>query len=474
MDRALALCCLTLLLSPAAAAQEVSEVGRLQVLPGYVMRAPTVVWDGARYLVFFESHPDQQPGETDLYLARIAPDGTLETGDVRPLGLGGATLPGSPRAAFNPTSGRTLLAWVARDGVLSDLAATTLDFDDAPSAVTALTQTAAVELRPTVAANPYGFLVGWAAGVPNGGSVVSGRRLTAEGQLIDPAPVSIRETSTAFENRPFVLGTERGYLFLWDEADADVDGFITTVTSSAAFRAGPVLRLAAGAQRQSGLTAAPLGPRFYAVWQDFRRGDLPDAWGARLQADLQLDRTPEIVTQVDGRTNGPVIAGDANGALVVWQSLRTGRTRGEIRAGRIDTAGRILEYPGFSVISVDENVYEHAVAKGPDDQYLVVAIEDTVLPRIVYALVESGLSAVEEPPPDAGVPEDDAGTPPRDSGSRDAAPVDAGVADAGIQAASDAGFPASGASDEGCQSTPGTPGALVLVGLWALIRRRRG
>lgn len=470
-----ALC--TLLASGAGLGQQVTEVQRLQVLPAYTMRAPTAVWDGARYLVVFESYPGNQPELTDLYMARIDGNGLLETGDVRALGLGGDPVPAIPKAAHHAASGRTMLVWLAKSGPFSDVAVAWLDFDDAPrpTAGLALTQGDDAELRPTIGANDHGFMVGWATVGLGGGSVVSGQRFEADGTAIDPSPERLRESHSTFENRPFVRGAGDRFFFAWDEADVeDVDGFITTVTSSGAFRAQTPVRIAQGNLRQSGLTVSPLGERHYAVWQDFSRGLIPDAWGVRLQDDLQTDREPAIVTQVDGRTNEPVVTGDENGALVVWQSLREGRTRGEIRAGRIDTAGRVLEPAGFEVISVDDNVFEIAVAKGPGDQYLVVAIEDTVAPRIVYALVNSELAAVPEPPPDAGLPPADTGVTRIDAGPRDAGVADTGPTDSG--GAVDSGMRPPVARDEGCRTLPGELSALLLLGglAFAARRRRRG
>lgn len=444
-----------------APAQTVGELGRLQVLPGYEMRAPTAVWDGARYLVVFEAFPAGQPELADLYLARIDRDGGLETDDVRPLGLGGADVPQAPRVAVHGTSGRAMVAYLTKSGPFSDVAVAWFDalgMDASPPGGLTLSTGPDAELPPSVAGADDGFLVMWATLSVSGATTISGQRFMPDGQPVDPSPEALRAMSTTTENRPSVVGSGDRFWVGWDEADGDdLNGFVTTVRFGGPFRFQAPVRIAQGSDRQSGLTIAPLGEKHYAVWQDFRR-DVPDAWGARLQDSLQIDQGPHIVTQVDGRTNEPEIAGDANGALVVWQSLRQGRTRGTIRAGRIDTAGRRLEPEGFEVLAPPDNVFESSLAKGPDDQYLVVAIEFGVVSRLVFALVGSALAAVPDPPPDAGVVLPDSGNPRRDAGLPDAGPQDAGPPDAGPPG------PTPSARGEGCQQAP-----MDGLGLWVLL-----
>ncbi len=453
------------------AAQTVGELGRLQVLPGYEMRAPTAVWDGARYLVVFEAFPLGQPELADLYLARLDRDGGLQTNDVRPLGLGGTDVPQAPRVAVHGASGRAMVAYLTKSGPISDVSVAWFDaagMDASPAGGLALSTGADAELAPSVAGTDDGFLVMWSTLSLAGATTISGQRFMPDGQPVDAAPQALRAMSTTTESRPSVVGSGDRFWVGWDEAEGDnVDGFVTTVRFGGPFRFQAPVRIAQGEARQSGLTIAPLGGQHYAVWQDFRR-EGPDAWGARLQDSLQIDQGPHLVTQVDGRTNEPEIAGDANGALVIWQSLRQGRTRGTIRAGRIDTAGRRLEPSGFEVLAPSENVFESSLAKGPDDQYLVVAIEFGEVSRLVFALVDSGLVAVPDPPPDAGVILPDSGNPRRDAGLLDAAPQDTGVADAGPTDTTPS------ARSEGCQQTPTDALGLwgALLGLLPLFRRR--
>lgn len=451
-----------------AHAQTVGAPMRMQVLPAYEMRAPTVAWDGNHYIIVFEGFPERQPELGDLYVARVDPTGALVGGDVAPLGLGGPSVPQLPDLAVHTSSRTAAVAYLGKVGPFSDVALTTFDPANPAAATTRrLSSGEDAELRPSIAAADDGFLTMWSTIALSGEQTISGQRFGPDGAPVDPAPEALRATSTQVENRPFVLGAGDRYWVAWDEADTeDFDGYLTTVLGQGAFRFRAPVRVVQGSGRQSGLTVAPLGEAHYLVWQDFIR-TVPDAWGGRVQDDLQMDQGPHLVTQVGGRTNEPEVAGDANGALVVWQSLLDGRTRGTIRAGRIDTAGRRLEIEGFEVLFADENIFEPAVAKGPGDQYLVIGIEDGLVSRIVYTLVNAELVAVPDPPPDAGVVLPDGGTPRRDAGVVDAARPDAGVEpgprDAGVRPE---------ARDEGCRSVPGEAGALWLLVGAARVRRR--
>lgn len=459
-----------------ARGQTVGAPVRPPILPAYEMRQPTAVWDGQRYLVVFEAWPESQPELADLYLLRVGRDGALETPDPRPLGLTVGGVPQSPDLGVHRGSGTAMLGWVAKDGPFSNVAVAWLDGTSTatPAGGLRLPGGAGAVLRPSVAGADTGFLIAWAAIGPELQNVVRGQRFSADGVARDEAPERLRGISTGPESRPFVLGAGDRFWVTWDEVEgSDIDCFVTTVREQGPFRFQAPVQLTAGQVRQSGASIAPLGARFFTVWEEFNR-EVPDTYGVRLKDDLQIDRGPVIVTQTDGRTNLPVVVGDEDGALVVWQELREGRTRGVIEAGRIDTAGRVLEAAGFEVLSGDENVFEHAVAEGPEDEYLVVAIEDTPVSRLLFAVVDAELSAVPEPPPDAGVETPDTGNPRRDAGFVDAGAPDVGAPD-DAAAAADAGARPPSRRDEGCRALPGELTGLGL-GLWvglALFRRRR-
>ena len=358
-------------------------------------RKPVASWDGTRYVVVWEDGRSTGSG-AELYLTRVMPDGTIVDTDGIP--LLSPPQPGSqstPSIAWHPTGQLHVLTWIdPRDGSPDVFAArfnpmgvgTPLE----PGGIR-LTANSSAERAPNIACNVASCLIAFQTIVDGGGgrSILQGQRILHTGDLIDANPINLVPTATTVQE-PDVLATNSGFIVGWEDArnlntgilGSDIFARVVHATDPLMPDAGTTLHTAD--RRQSAVELVPAaGGNFLAVWQDQRAltGTISDDNIWRQQFTPALAATgpaPGPLNTVIRDQSFPAAAGDDDGALVVWGDRRGGGFT-LVYGATLDASGAPKEPEGFPVLIFNSAVSDQAVTKGPDSDYLVMAVR--LLPR---------------------------------------------------------------------------------------------
>jgi MYXO-CTERM domain-containing protein len=368
--------------SPAAAAQ----------------RAPAVSWDGSRYVVVWEDSRVAGSG-IELYLARLSAEGMVVDGSG--LALLSPAQPGDqtqPSIAASP-SGHHLIAWIdPRSGtaevfVARFFSSNALLPEPGGAAVTNTTQ--AAEARPSVACAVQSCLVAFqqTAGAT---TEVRATRVYPSGDLQDQSPLDLvaNDPGRLTELAPATTATTATFFVVWEDDRSRQTGLLgadlygRTVPDLGSVTPGQGTIVASGDYRQSHASLASLtAQQILAVWQDQRPGTATaseDIWRSRFSLGLQAAAPGATLVQAPRAQLSPKLAGSGRGrALAVWQDFRNGAF-GLTYATRVDANGASLDGAGFPVIVQNANMIEHAVAKGPGDDYLVLSVRSSPAPARIY------------------------------------------------------------------------------------------
>ncbi|MCC7385444.1 MAG: hypothetical protein IT384_26580 [Deltaproteobacteria bacterium] len=384
----------------ASSATTVGPLSTLEASPGTAtQRGPAIAWDGARYVVVWEDGRVAGAGG-ELYLARLASDGRLL--DPSGLPVQSAAQPGDQgqaAIAFNPRGAAVFIASVGPQSgspeiYLSRFLPGSGSFAD--PAGTPLTSTpVAAEGAPAIACTHASCLVAFQE-TTGGVTQVRGRRLSAAGTPLDPAALDLvlDNTGRTTELGPAVTATGASFFVAWEDdrlagsglLGADLYGRRVPEVGAVSPIAGSIL--VSADTRQSRPSLVPiLADQLLALWEDQRGGVLTadDVFVGRF--DLMfgaLAGRSLIAERLDQQA--PKLAGGNGRALAVWQDFRSGAF-GATYAARLDANGASLDGSGFAVLSGAAHVIEHAVAKGPGADYLVLAVRSSPAPARILARI---------------------------------------------------------------------------------------
>ncbi|MFO0725061.1 MAG: hypothetical protein U1E65_14875, partial [Myxococcota bacterium] len=399
---------LGLLLAPLpASATTVGPLTTLDASPGAAtQRAPSIAWDGTRYVIVWEDGRSPASG-AELYLARVDTGGTLiDRNGIALLSPAQAGDQTQPSIAFEP-SGHFLIAWADPRGGVADIYVARFFGDTAflpEPGGTALTNTVTEpEARPAVACATQSCLVAFThtgAGLTD----VRASRVYPSGDLEDLSPLDLvlASAGTTSELGPAVTATTSGFFVAWEDdrnrgSQLGADLFMRTIPDLGSVTPAAGTALSSAVFRQSNVSLATLSANQYvALWQDQRAGTSTsvgeDVYRARFTLNLNPAGAEAGFNLGPHAQLTPKVAARSGSGLVIWQDFRTG-VFGGTYAARIDAMGNSLDGDGFPVIVQNTNVIEQAVARGPNGDYLVVAVRTNPAPaRILYRLVR------DEPP----------------------------------------------------------------------------
>jgi len=387
-----------------AAATTVGPLSELIASPPGGMRNPSVVYDelNDQYLVAWD---DARGSDLDVFLLRLVEDPNnpgaliLESRDAtdapngRPLLSSPDGVQRNPTLAYEPFSGFVGVSWtdVAPGSGRSDVWFARVEPDDPQLFSSRLTNLSTglagtandfAEIGALGSATGSGaiWMVAWQNGA--GPGEVRGVRIRSDGLVINEdlgGPIDVESTGGA----PSLTAVGDDFYVIWNDRGAiearriPNDGPVGASTSTTATVVGT------STNSQEFPSIAPNGnAQLFAAWQE-RPLSGRNVFGDRVNSALgslgpRGPLTPDVGTPRDIR-----VAGDESrdGSFAVWQDFRlsSGGNVGSIFGARIDGSGNVVEEDGVLLIDAIRSMQEPAIAKGPDGDYLVVAVEDRTI-----------------------------------------------------------------------------------------------
>jgi hypothetical protein len=314
---------------------------------GQALGRPVVAWNGASFWVLWS-----QSGAGVLAL-RVGADGLPL--DPAPLLL--SPLPGHPALASDGQ--RTLAAWSAALGGRVVVQARRLDSEGQAIDAQALPLGELAGARPgptAVAWSGSHFLVAASGEDGVGGAAAIGAmRVTAAGQVLDPAPLALAQLAAAPEGGPTVIWNGSRFVVLWSESSGPPGGNLAA--TSVVWPEGRLVGLdgnvsalglpglgATGAQPVA-VTSPGQGLVFLARAAGGRR-DL-DIRGVRLGMEGGAVGGDFLVSGGLVWQGKPALAVGGGGGqrrlLLAWEDARHDRFGGDIRAALLDRTGAPTE-----------------------------------------------------------------------------------------------------------------------------------
>lgn len=345
--------------------------------PAAAQRAPAVSWDPVEevYVLVWEDARNG-PNGIDLYVARIAPDGTLQDPIGIPL-LEVSVLADNesqPTIVYHPTAQVHLIAWQeARTGFTDIFAARFLASSGTviPSAGVQVTSGNDSEGFPAVAAANQAFLVGYQANLVGGGVRARARRLNLNLTFLDANGFDLSTGGDTFSPAVFAVGGT--FQTAWEDATGDLYG--RSVPDTGPVPAATLVPISTATRTQSSVSLGRLGlGNVLVTWEDQRDSAQREIYGQRYTGTMAAIGAERNLSNALLDQREPVVVGDDTGGLVVWQDRRNGAINFPTYAARLDATGAVRDPLGFPVLVYNANSSEHTVARGPNADYLVVSV----------------------------------------------------------------------------------------------------
>ncbi|MDI1448264.1 hypothetical protein [Polyangium sp. 6x1] len=307
--------------------------------------APAAAWDGAGWVVAWESGVPGDATSWDIRARRFGPTGIpLDASFV----LGGAA--NAQRApAIAAGNGRVLVAWEDfRNGTSND---------------------------------------------------IFGARILSNGVLLDPLGLAIG-AATNEQARPSVAWDGTSFVVAWQDyrSGSNQDVYAARVTPAGVVLdpAGIAVSAATGSQMYPAV--ASNGTSSLLVWRDYRSGSSYDIYGARLAPDgVVLDAAGLLVSAASGSQRYPQVAWDGVNFVAVWEDLRNGGGVYDLYGTRIDSQGTVLDPAGFVVVKGGAD--DLSVALAPGATHTLAAWDADAESRDIFgARIPQGGTAVDTPP----------------------------------------------------------------------------
>lgn len=366
--------------------------------PAASQRAPALSYDPVEqvYVLVWEDGRSTANG-VDLYVARIGTDGALQDANGIPL-LEASVLPDNesqPVIVYHPSAQVHLIAWQEARAAFTDIFAARFLASSGtviPSAGVQVTSGNDSEGFPSVAAGNQAFLIGYQVNLVGGGARARARRLNLNLTFVDANPFDLSTAGSSFS--PAVFGVGSTFQAAWEDNTGDL--YARSLPDTGPIPGAPtIVPISTATRTQSALTLGRLGVgNVLVAWEDQRDPGQREIYGQRYTSTLAALGAERNLTTFAADQRDPVVAGDDNGGLLIWQDRRNGAINFPTYAARVDTSGAPRDPAGFPVLIYNANSYEHAVAKGPSNDYLVVSVGGVgPSARISYRIVRDELPA---------------------------------------------------------------------------------
>jgi len=274
---------------------------------------PALAFDGTNYLVVWQDYRNGID-EPDIYGARVAPDGTV----LDPSGIAIAAVAdrqGYPAVSFG--DGEFTVVW--QDGRNSDydiyLARVAPDGTVLDPTAIAVAQAAGDQLKPVVGFDGTNYLAVW-EDYRNSTSDIYGARVTATGAVLDPNGLAVTQAVSG-QHVPALDFDGENFLVAWEDyrrsSHADAYGARVTPAGTVLDHSGIAISTAYNDQTSPAVVFGDSS--FLVVWEDDRtKPGTSDIYGTWVSTDGAVVGDGAIVWQT-GSQVGPVLAHGAGSRL---------------------------------------------------------------------------------------------------------------------------------------------------------------
>jgi NADH:ubiquinone oxidoreductase subunit len=321
---------------------------------------PALVFDGASFLVTWA---DLRSGSSrDIYAARVTPQGTV----LDPNGIPVSTATNqqwSPAIAFDGAD--FLVTWMDyRRGSYWDIYAarvtpqgTVLDPNGIPVSTAANWQE-----YPAIAFDGANFLVTWMDCRSGGSWDIYAARVTPQGTVLDPNGIPV-STAANWQEYPALAFDGANFLVTWqdDRSGGSWDIYAARVTPQGTVLDPNGIPVSADANRQEYPALAFDGANFLVTWTD-SRGSSDGIYAARVTPQgTVLDPNGIPVSIATDDQEYPALAFDGANFLVTWEDWRSG-SYSDIYAARVTPQGTVLDPNGIPVSTAAYDQWYPALA----------------------------------------------------------------------------------------------------------------
>ena len=206
------------------------------------------------------------------------------------------------------------------------------------------------QLRPNVASNGTNWLVAWTDRRPGGQSDIYSTRVGASGNVVNPSGIAL-SIAPLDQSEPQIAWNGSVFLVVWSDfrSNSTLDIYGTRVSSSGSALNPSGIAISAGSGQQSSAAVTSIGSQFLASWHDSRNGTLDILAGRVSSAGGVLDGRGFVVSNAANDQSTPTLArnGPSN-YLAAWADLRSPAVS-RIFGTRITTAGAVLTPSGTNI-----------------------------------------------------------------------------------------------------------------------------
>ncbi|MEO0067797.1 MAG: hypothetical protein ABIK23_01530 [candidate division WOR-3 bacterium] len=326
---------------------------------------PAVAFDGTNYLVVWS---DSRSGNSDIYGARVTPAGVVLDSAGIPISTA-ANFQGYPAVAFSGTN--YFVAWHDnRRGTWSDVYGARVAPDGTvldPSGIS-ISAAANTQAHPAVAFDGTNFMVVWHDD-RRGYLDIYGARVSQSGTVLDGNGLQIC-TATRPQSFPALVFDSTNYLVVWaDERNGNYDIYATRVTPGGTVIDTGGIPISTVVNNQRLPAVGFDGSNYLVVWTDGRSG-VDDIFGTRVgTAGTVIDSAGFCVSTAANTQGEPASAFDGSNYLVVWTDDRNGSY--DIFGIRVTPAGTVIDSATIPISTAENNQNNPAVAFDGTN-YLVV------------------------------------------------------------------------------------------------------
>ncbi|UCG42391.1 MAG: hypothetical protein JSU73_11035 [candidate division WOR-3 bacterium] len=306
--------------------------------------APAVCFDGTDYLVAWGDFRNSTY-HTDLYAARVTPEGTVLDPDGIPI----STAPGHQTSPGIAHDGSVwLVAWSDWRAELQDIYVSRVDASGRvlDTAGIPVTLDSVRQYEPSVAFGGDYFLVAWTIRRPDRGTDVYTSRVNRQGRVMDPGGLPVTSntyssggTDVSYDGYNYLVsfGGRRYQTYAARVEQSghclDPDGFLVSISPGG-----------------GGATAVSFdGTDYFVAWDHYSSLRYDDVFAARVNVWGEvIDSVGILVSTAVFHEDWPAVSWDGSSYLVAWQDYREGK-QCDVYAARVDGEGAVLDPVPFAV-----------------------------------------------------------------------------------------------------------------------------